>query len=344
MKRTAIYALTPKGAEVGRFLADRLDGDLFLSRGLISEDDTIIFDSLLETVRAVFNDYGNHVFITAAGIAVRAIAPCIRSKDRDPAVVVLDQRGKNCVSLLSGHLGRANELARRVASLTGGRAVISTATDTEGLPSIDIVAMEKGMAISNLNALKVVNGAILRGDPLQIFDPRDRLGFRSDPPKGVSLEYRTSETDWTHGRPGIWVDWRTTTPPQGGLLLHPGCLVAGVGCNKGTGADEIMELIRGTLLREGISVHSLRALATIDMKKDEIGLQRAAEGLGVPMLFFSPEEIETVNVPHPSLTVKRHMGVESVCEATALLGVGKGDLIIPKLKSRNVTLALALEH
>ena len=344
MKETAIYALTPKGAELGRFLAARLHGDLFLSRNLVPEGKAVVFDSIINTVRAAFHDYRNHIFITAAGIAVRAISPCIRAKDRDPAVVVLDQRGQYCVSLLSGHLGGANELALRIASLTGGREVITTATDTEGLPSMDMVAMEKGMVISNLDALKAVNGAILRGETLQVFDVRDYLGFRDYPPEEVKLEYCTSECDWVPGRPGIWVDWHTRTPPQGALLLHPGCMVAGVGCNRGTGADEIVRLIRETLSREGISMHSLRALATIDIKKEEAGLLKAAGELGLPLLFFSREQIGTIDVPHPSLTVKRHMGVKSVCEAAALLGAGKGELVIPKTKSRNATMALALEY
>jgi len=344
MKEAAIYALTPKGAELGRFLAARLHGDLFLSGSLAPKDGEVVFDSIMEMVRTAFHGYRNHVFVTAAGIAVRAIAPYVRAKDRDPAVVVLDQRGQYCVSLLSGHLGGANELARRVASLTGGHAVITTATDSEGLPSIDMLTMAKGMAVSNLSALKVLNGAILRGDPLQIFDPWDRLGFRGRSPKGVTLEYCKTESDWIPGRPGIWVDWRVKLLPRGGLLLHPRCMVAGIGCNRGTSADEIVRLIRETLLGAGISMHSLRALATIDMKKDEAGLRRAAGGLGLPLLFFRREEIATINVPNPSLTVKRHTGVRSVCEATALLGATKGKLIIPKTKSRNATMALALEH
>lgn len=344
MKETAVYALTAKGAGLGRFLVGRLPGDLFLSRNLEPEHDEIVFDSIQDTVGKVFNDYRNHVFITAAGIAVRAISPCIRAKDRDPAVVVMDQGGRYCVSLLSGHLGGANDLARRIASLTGGQAVITTATDTEGLPSIDVAAMQKGLAISNLDAVKIVNSAILGGNPLQVFDPDDRLGFRAHPPEGVTLQYCKWEQEWVPGRAGVWVDWHEKTVPRGGLLLHPKCMVAGIGCNRETGKDEIVKLIRETLLRECISMHSLRALATIDIKKEEAGLLKAARELGLPLLFFSREQIETIDVPHPSLTVKRHMGVKSVCEAAALLGAGKGELIIPKTKSRNATMALALEY
>lgn len=344
MKETAIYALTPGGAELGRFLAAGISGVLFISQNLAPGHDGIVFDSLMETVGGIFNEYRNHVFITAAGIAVRAIAPWIHAKDRDPAVVVLDQRGQHCVSLLSGHLGGANCLARKIASLTGGRAVITTATDTEGLPSIDVTAMEKGLVIADIDGVKPVNSAMLEGEPLQVFDPDDRLGFRSHPPDGVMLEYRASENAWISGQPGIWVDWRMKIMPRDGILLHPKCMVAGVGCNRATGADEISGLIKETLLKAGISLHSLRALATIDMKKDEAGLCEAAERLGLPLLFFTGKQIETIDVPHPSLTVKRHMGVKSVCEATAILGAGKGRLIIPKTKSGNVTMALAMEH
>lgn len=344
MRRTAIYALTPKGEELGRFLAKRLHADLFLSRSIPQKGGAKFFDSIMETVGTVFHEYGNHIFITAAGIAVRAIAPCIRRKDIDPAVVVLDQKGKNCVSLLSGHIGGANELARRVAALTGGRAVITTATDTQGLFAIDMVAVQKGLVISNLNALKEVNGALLRGDPIQVLDPEDHLGFKAHPPEGMTIEWRESERDWIRGQPGIRVDWRVKILPLGGLLLHPKCLVAGVGCNRGTGAEEITTLIRETLEKKGICLKSLRALATIDAKNNEPGILKTAGRLGLPLIFFGRKEIENVDVPHPSLMVKQHMGVKSVCEATALLGAGKGTLIIPKTKSKNATMALALEH
>ncbi len=346
MKDTAIYALTRKGAALGRFLAGRESGDLFLTQNLASEDDgtVILFDSLMEKVGKVFNDYRNHIFITAAGIAVRTIAPCIRSKDLDPAVVVLDQRGQYCISLLSGHMGRANELALRIASLTGGQAVITTATDTEGLLSIDVLAMKRGMAIANINGIKHINSAILKGEPIQVFDSDNRLGFMDHPPEGITIHYCKSEDNWVSGMPGIWVDWHLKSLPRGGLLLNPRCLVAGIGCNRGTSADEIAGLIRQVLSDEGISIQSLRALATVDMKKDETGLIEAAARLGIHLVFFSREQIENVDVPHPSLIVKRHMGVKSVCEATAILCAGKGRLIIPKRKSRNATLAVALEH
>lgn len=343
MKDTAIYALTNKGGKTGRLIADHLEADLYLPRDYAATHGAIPFDRIMQLVEQQFHRYSKHIFITAAGIAVRAIAPHMRSKTRDPAVVVLDQAGAYCISLLSGHLGGANELAERVARLTGGRAVITTATDSEGLISIDLVALEKGMSISNIEALKEVNGAVLNGDPLQIFDPKDHLGFREHPPEGVRIRDLGNRNAWTPDMPGLWVDWHHKRPEKGMLLLHPGCMVAGVGCNWGTDASEIVALIRESLLGAGISMKSLRAIATIDAKKKEPGLLSAVGRLGLPLLFFSREEIVAIDVPHPSEIVNQHMGVKSVCEATALLGAKNGRLIIPKTKSKNATMALALE-
>jgi len=343
VKDTAIYALTNEAGKTGRLIADRLEADLYLPRDYAATHGAIPFDRILRLVEKQFHRYSKHIFITAAGVAIRAIAPHIRSKTRDPAVVVLDQAGAYCISLLSGHLGGANKLAERVARVTGGKAVITTATDSEGLISLDLVALEKGMSISNMEALKDVNSAVLNGDYLHVFDPRDYLGFRECPPEGVRIRNLKSRDAWTQGMVGVWVDWHHKDPEKGMLLLHPGCIVAGIGCNRGTKAGEIVQLVRETFRENGLSIRSLKALGTIDAKANEKGLVRASEILGVPLMFFDGREISAIEVPHPSETVMRRMGVQSVCEATAILGTGKGTLIVPKTKGRNSTIALALE-
>ena len=130
-----------KGGELGRFLAKRLGGDLFLPQRFAQGRGEVGFENLVDLVKGQFSLYENHIFITAAGIAVRAVASCIQSKDEDPAVVVLDQQGRFCISLLSGHLGGANDLARRVATLTGGQYYF--ATDENALQEIyDLIAQE----------------------------------------------------------------------------------------------------------------------------------------------------------------------------------------------------------
>ena len=345
MKKTAVYALTPQGSCLGRILADQLDADLFLPARLAESHEAISFDRLLEVVSGNFSFYPRHLFIAAAGIVVRAIAPHLKSKDRDPAIIVLDQKGEYVISLLSGHLGGANELTRKVAQLTGGKAVITTATDTAGVPAIDVLAMERNLVIANLKAVKSVNMAILRGDPVQVFDPEDRLWLKNQKQAGIIIEEIENRGEWVTERPGVWVTWKIKKPDPGmrQLVLHPKCLIAGMGCNRGTDRHEILDLITSTFRINDLAVKSLKCLATIEAKRDETGLAEAANKLGVPLIFASPLEIKSIEVPNPSNMVKKHMGVSSVCEATALLKSGGGNLLVAKTKSRNATLAVALE-
>lgn len=203
--RTACHALTPQGATLARSIAASLDGVVYLPRRFALEGETP-FDAFAPHLAASFREHPAHVFIAAAGIVVRCLAPLLDSKTRDPAVVVCDQQGAFAISLLSGHLGGANDLAARVASLTGGRAVITTATDTAGLPSLDVVARDAGCAIRNIVAVRAVNGALLAGETVTVYDPDDLLGLARytgddqdlghapaghEPPVGLRREPRT---------------------------------------------------------------------------------------------------------------------------------------------------------
>ncbi len=342
---TAVYGLTPQGAETASTLAHALRGKLFLPESLAAAHGAIPFCSLVETVSETFDRYGNHVFVAAAGIVVRAVAPLIRSKDRDPAVVVLDSDGRFAVSLLSGHLGGANRLAREVARITGGDPVITTATDTAGLISWDLVAVERNMAIANPEAVKTLNMAMLNGQHVSVFDPEGRLGLESSP--GIrrvdpSIKAATSSPD---AGPSVTVTWkfRPETPTTETLVLHPRCLVAGVGCNRGTSSREILGLIESAFSTHGLSPASLCGLASIEAKQDEAGILEAAELLGVDITFYQAEGLRDLQVPNPSDLVKRHIGVKSVCEAAALKRAGGGRLLVQKTRSRNATLAIALE-
>ncbi len=343
MKNTAIYALTPQGAHLGHQLTQQLEGHLFLPVRLSGYYESTPFERLFEIVADNFNLYPRQIFITALGIVVRAIAPHIKCKDQDPAIIVMDQNGKYVISLLSGHLGGANKLAQDVSLLTGGQPVITTATDTAGVPAIDVLAQEKDLAILNLGGVKYINMAILTGDPIQIFDPERRLGTLDSLNSEFAME-RVTDEDWIEERPGVWVTWKYKFPhrPNKQLVLHPKCLVAGIGCNSGTDKNEIIDFIQSTFREHDLALKSLKCLTSIDAKNDEKGLLAAARSLEVPISFFSRSEIEHIDVPNPSALVKKHMGVMSVCEATAILKSKGGKLLVPKAKSRNVTLAVAL--
>ncbi len=343
MSGTAVYALTPQGAELGRRLAADMGGDLFLSAYIPYDDQATAFERLAELVAKQFHLYRNHVFIAASGIVVRTIAPLLKSKREDPAVVVLDQAGRFVISLLSGHLGGANRLAQEIAQITGGEAIITTATDTAGVPALDVLAQERDLAIANPEAVKVVSRVLLSGGRLQVWDPEDHLGL-GQTTSAVSRIRRVDRIEqWVPEEAGVWVDWRQKEPQSHQLLLNPRCLIAGVGCNRGTDREEIVDLVRETFQKHALALKSLQCITTIEAKRDEGGLKGAAADLGVPLFFFGPAELNGIDVPNPSATVKKHMGVSSVCEATALLKSGKGRLLIPKIKGQNATLAVVLE-
>ena len=276
----------------------------------------------------------------AAGIVVRSIAPYLKGKDTDPAVVVVDEAGRFAISLLSGHLGGANELARGVAKILGGTAVITTATDVHGLPALDVLAAAHGLGIENLAGVRPVHMALLAGRPVRVVDPEGVLaGELSAYPELFIVEPDLDRALASSG-PAVYVGFREREWPPEWLRLRPRNLVAGMGCHKGMPAEELIEFINHIFGREKLSILSLKALATIEAKKDEPGLRMAARSLGVEFLWFTATELKDIPVPNPSPQVVRHMQVASVSEAAALKAGGV-ELVVTKQKSPNATLAVA---
>lgn len=301
------------------------------------------FDRLGTVFPQVWQDHSAVICIMATGIVIRLIAPLTRHKTKDPAVVVLDERGLFVISLLSGHLGGANELAKRVATLTGGQPVITTASDVQGKPSLDLMARDKGLEIENIAMLGRVARSILEEAPVWLYDPGKRIAQDLEGIPGIRLLDEDTgacgETD--ESAAGVWVS--ETTPPTGvgWLVLRPRNLVVGLGCNRGTTPEEILELIRTVFREERLSLLSIRNLASVDLKSDEPGLLDAAGALGRPIQFLARSELEGIDVPNPSRRVEAHIGVKSVCEAAAVRSAGKGRLIVSKRKTANVTLAIS---
>ena len=226
----------------------------------------------------------------------------------------------------------------------GGRAVITTATDSLGLPAVEDLAGDANMRIANIRAATPVNAAIANTRPLQLFDPGDRLGLAAALGPEFPLQRVDALEEIHPGRAAVWVDWHSAPQAvaRGALVLHPRCLVAGVGCNRDTNEEEILGLIRSWLHELGLARESLACLATTAAKRDEAGLSRAAEALEVPLICLEDEDLRAVTAPNPSETVSKHMGVASVCEAAALHQARTTKLLLPKRKSANATLALAL--
>lgn len=336
-----ILALTPAGAALARRLCRGLPGaESRLPQAQSGEPGDQAFLRLSEEFQGAFERGENLVCIMAAGIVVRGIAPYLKGKDTDPAVVVVDEAGQFAVSLLSGHLGGANELARRVAKILGGVPVITTATDVQGLPALDMLAVAHDLTIENLAGVRPIHMALLEGRPVRLVDPQGFLsGELSAYPELFNLESDLDRALIGSG-PTVYAGFRERPWPPEWLRLRPRNLVAGMGCHKGTPSEELVDFIKRTFQQEGLSLLSLKALATIEAKKEEPGLRMAARSLGVEFLWFTATELKDIPVPNPSPRVARYMQVASVSEAAALKAGGV-ELIVTKQKAPNATLAVA---
>ncbi|RLB11035.1 MAG: cobalamin biosynthesis protein CbiG [Deltaproteobacteria bacterium] len=337
-KKRAIYCLTSKGAELGYRIKQLIGGDLFVYEKIKAEFSCLRFKRLTSLISEVFHAYREHIFITAMGIAVRGISPYIGSKEADPAVVVIDQNGRYCVSVLSGHLGGANELCKRIAELIKATPVITTATDTEGISSVELLAKKRGMHIENLSALKDVSFAMIEKEPVQLFDP-DNV-FPLDYPKIIKV---SDETEWRKDIPGVWVSWKKTEALNNKLIVVPKSLIVGIGCNRGTKKEEIRDAVQSVFRSFGLNVKAIGLIATIDKKRDEKGILEFADEMDVAVKFFSSEELKCISVPNPSKTAEKHVRTKSVCEASAIAAVKMGQIVVPKQKFKNVTIAVALK-
>jgi cobalt-precorrin 5A hydrolase len=341
MQPIKVVALTLAGAGVARRLCEILDGAECWFPASRAAPGELTFDRLAAVFAEAFAQGHSLVAIMAAGIVVRQVAPLLQGKDRDPAVVVVDEGGRFAVSLLSGHLGGANLLASRVAAALGGTPVITTATDVQGLPALDLLAAQEGLVIENLAVVKDVSMALLSGEPLRLVDPEGRLAAALE--GYPDLFHREDDLERALALdigPTVYVGFRERPWPPWWLRLRPRVLIAGMGCHKGTPASEILDFLQESFQQAGLSLLSLKALATIAAKKDEPGLKEAARRLNVELLWFTAEELEKVPVPTPSAQAARHVGAKSVSEAAALMAT-QGELLVPKRKSANVTLAVA---
>lgn len=336
-----MVALTPRGAPLARRLAATLPGAAcWLPAGVGDAEGCQTFGRFAEVAAQAFAAGENLVCIMAAGIVVRTIAPLLTGKDQDPAVVVLDENGQFAVSLLSGHLGGANQLARTVAALLGSQPVITTATDVAGLPALDALGPELGLEVENLTAVRAVSRALLAGQKVALVDPEGRLAEVVAAHPGCFAPENDLEAALARSGPGIYVGCREQSWPPEWLRLRPKVLVVGLGCHRGTGSQEILAFLAHLFQRERLSLACLKALVTVAARKDEPGLQEAARRLGVELLWFTPAELAKMDAPNPSPHPAKALGTPSVAEAAALKAAG-GRLIVPKQKTANLTLAVA---
>ncbi len=331
--KTAIILIS----EAGQDIADLLKREL--SAQLMKRTD----------VGKQWKKFDAFIFIGAMGICVRTIAPYIKDKHEDPAVVCVDSLGLNAVSVLSGHIGGANDLAHDVAAIIGAREVITTQSDNAGLWALDTFAERFNWAIASDDDMNECISAFVNRQPtallMEIRDEGTDYLEKTLPPH-VTVVKSLEEVDPKKYSLVILVTPYNLCVPYGVLELHFVPMIAALGFGLANHPDDyeyIYDEIDEAMSQIGV-LPCYKRYCTIDVKEDEEFCAMLVDDLNEELVFYSAEELAKVEVPNPSKTVEKHVGTPSVCEAAAILGSNHGKLIVPKVKGRNWTAALAIDY
>ena len=296
-----------------------------------------------------WKEFDAFIFIGAMGICVRTIAPYIKDKHEDPAVICVDSMGNHVVSVLSGHVGGANDLTRHVAAVLGAEPVVTTLSDNAGLWALDTLEERFNWETFDTDKMNACIFAFVNRKPTALFmEVRDEGTdyLEKTLPDHVTIINDLQEADPKKYRLLIMVTPFRRNAPAGMLSLHYVPVVGTVGFGLAHHPDNykfIYDQIDEALAQWGILPCACR-YCTIDVKADEPFVQLLRDGYNEEVEFFTAEQLASVEVPNPSTTVAKHVGTPSVCEAAAILGSNHGELIVPKIKGKNFTVALAIEH
>ena len=282
-----------------------------------------------EALRLAWRECEGIVLFLAVGAAVRLVAPLLGDKRSDPGIVCVDDAGRFAVALVGGHGGGANALAGRVAGALGAAPVVTTASDLVGSPALDSFGAGLGFKIEGGSDLAALGAALVSGERVNLVsDLRWPLGPL---PQNV---VRAKEPE----PPVILISDRLVGVPRPAAVYRPPSLVVGVGCSRGAGSGEILDLIDRSLTENGLSGRSIASLTSVEAKSDEAGLLEAAAALGMPLRFYAAEELAAMDTPNPSFVVENAVGTPSVAEASVL--ASGAELVAEKRKSGNATVAI----
>ncbi|MHC1770586.1 MAG: precorrin-4 C(11)-methyltransferase [Flexilinea sp.] len=351
-KGSAVITLSLDSVSLGQKIAGEIpEAELFVPkkfRDQVSDDfEKVHFyrEGIRFVLQDAFQRFDSLICILASGIVMRELAPCLTNKHTDPAVLVLDNRGSYVISLLSGHIGGANKLAERVAQITGGTAVITTASDTQSIYPLDVLAAERNWEITPKNRLTTIISAFVNHEPVFCvthFEVAD-----DSPLKQLPWQMVTTYSELPKICKNLVIISDETIPEEvldcyNPLVLCPKTLVLGIGCNKNTPAEEIESCFRQTLEQHNISLAAIKIIATISEKSEEPGICDLVFQHGWELQIVSHEKINKLtNLPNPSPYSQKLFGISGVAEPCALIASGQDVLLVAKEKYPDVTVAVA---
>ncbi len=331
--KIAIFAYSRRGCITGRQVTEFFAGNqvrAFTMEKYGQPDFEPIEKPSREFYGSLFRWADAMVFVGSIGIAVREIAPHIKSKLVDPAVIDIDELGRFVTPLLSGHIGGGNALALKLATALDSTPVITTATDINQKFSVDAWAARQGLYITDMNAAKLISATILE----------ENIPMQSDFPIVTPLP--NGVTNGADGRIGICISCFRKHPFDTTLLLVPPAVHLGIGCRRGTPVENFREAVDLVLAEHNIHPKAIKQVTSINIKSDEAGLLEFCRERKLPAKFYTPEELRAVPGKFtPSKCVLKHTGVDNVCERSAMIGAK--ELLVRKTIHNGVTVSVAQE-
>jgi cobalt-precorrin 5A hydrolase len=337
--KTAVIAITKHGSALARQIA----GDHYISAKFRTAEPAEYFEKPIKELTAeIWPKYEALVYVVSLGAVVRTIAPFLKDKKVDPAVIVVDDKANFAISVLSGHVGGANELTEQIAASLGAQAVITTASDVGKTVPVDILGRELGWTTELPENITRVSAAVVNEQPIAfVQETGERSWWRRETPLPANIKQVTREEARAFDNVLIVTDRQLDDwlLPKA-VVYRPKSLVLGIGCDRGATADQLDAFVRATLAAHGLSLASVRNVATVDLKQDEPGLNDFCGRHKLELVCYPSDKLKQVAAPNPSATVEKYTGTPGVSEPAAMLSSG-GELIVPKQKAPMMTLAVA---
>ena len=331
--RVAIYCVSKNGYNTCLKIRDNVYKDLHIYvSGRVAnllnlenkdiENLFIINERVPILLEKTFNEYDLHIFVAATGAVVRIIDGKFRSKDTDPAVITVDDHANFVISLLSGHLGGANEECERIADGIGAIPVITTASDVGGKIAVDIFSQKIKAKLEDLEEAKRVTSLIVNGEKVSLHLPKNIVTHDENSAGAIVVSNRKN----------IEIS-----------KIIPQNIFIGIGCKRGTAKEHIVEKLKYAMDKQNLELSSIKMAASAWVKSDETGLLEAMSELGIPIKFFDKEEILKYEnlIEEKSEFVKKTIGVYGISEPCAFMASsGKGKFLVKKMKLDGMTLSI----
>ena len=346
MEKVSVLAITKNGINIGIKLKELFPNwEIFAPVKLSNENNSIIWYSepTSDKIIELFKNSNALICLFSLGAVIRLIAPHLKDKKTDPAVIVIDDKTNFVISVLSGHIGGANELTQEISEKLNALPVITTAADVNKTIAVDLVGREFGWRIDDDTTVTKISAHMVNAEPIGVFQQTNDQKWYKQLPKNVTIYDSLEELKESNSKAHLIISDEIIDNElsQESVIYRPQSLVIGIGLHWDTTKDTIKEGIEHCLKKFNLSSKSIAKLVSIKKPEDVQGLIDLGKEMQVPVEYVDREELAEIITPNPSTTVKAFEGTASVSEAAAIK-VSKGELIVEKQKfPPNLTIAIA---